>query len=158
MELIHDHWDFLRSLLCFLLFRFYPHLQVEERQFSVLVFRRVIHFKLYWWVVVVSYLFYQHHCPFVITGSFILSDRSLIHMRFTVLVSHSKRSNISVRGTDDLELGLYLALTTSSEVLTTMGITYLSFFPTRPHSSPARFFSPPLTESLEQATTRSINE
>ena len=31
-------------------------------------------------------------------------------------------SNISVRGTDDLELGLYLALTTSSEVLTTMGI------------------------------------
>ena len=25
------------------------------------------------------------------------------------------------------------------------------FFPTRPHSSPARFFSPPLTESLEQA-------
>ena len=31
-------------------------------------------------------------------------------------------SNISVRGTDDLELGLYLALTTSPEVLTTMGI------------------------------------
>ena len=27
----------------------------------------------------------------------------------------------------------------------------LSFFPTRSHSSPARFFSPPLTESLEQA-------
>ena len=27
----------------------------------------------------------------------------------------------------------------------------LSFFPTRPHSSPARFFNPPLTESLEQA-------
>ena len=32
-------------------------------------------------------------------------------------------SNISVRGTDDLELGLYLALTTSFEVLTTMGIS-----------------------------------
>ena len=31
-------------------------------------------------------------------------------------------SNISVRGTDDLKLGLYLALTTSPEVLTTMGI------------------------------------
>ena len=28
----------------------------------------------------------------------------------------------------------------------------LSFFPTRPHSSPAHFFNPPLTESLEQAT------
>ena len=27
----------------------------------------------------------------------------------------------------------------------------LSFFPTRPHSSPARFFNPSLTESLEQA-------
>ena len=27
----------------------------------------------------------------------------------------------------------------------------LSFFPTRPHSSPARFFNPPLTESLEKA-------
>ena len=27
----------------------------------------------------------------------------------------------------------------------------LSFFPTRPHSSPARFFNPPLTGSLEQA-------
>ena len=27
----------------------------------------------------------------------------------------------------------------------------LSFFPTRPHSSPTRFFNPPLTESLEQA-------
>ena len=31
-------------------------------------------------------------------------------------------SNISVRGTDDLELGLYLTLTTSPEVLITMGI------------------------------------
>ena len=28
----------------------------------------------------------------------------------------------------------------------------LSFFLTRPHSSPARFFNPPLTESLEQAS------
>ena len=29
----------------------------------------------------------------------------------------------------------------------------LSFLPTRPHSASARFFSPPLTESLEQATS-----
>ena len=32
----------------------------------------------------------------------------------------------------------------------------LSFFPTRPHSSPARCFSPPLTENLGQATTITV--
>ena len=39
----------------------------------------------------------------------------------------------------------------------TSGIRDLSFFPTRPHSSPARSFNPPLTESLEQAKSRPVD-
>ena len=76
MELIHDHWGFPVSFACSLLFCFYPHLQVEGRQLSVLVFRWLLHFKLYWWVDVVSNLFYQRHYPFVVIDSSILSDRS----------------------------------------------------------------------------------
>ena len=49
---------------------------------------------------------------------------------------------------------VYQELVYRNKVFKTMftGSPDLSFFPTRPHSSPARFFSPPLTESLEQAT------
>ena len=36
------------------------------------------------------------------------------------------------------------------------GILISPFFPTRPHSSPARFFIPPLTESLEQASNQNV--
>ena len=54
---------------------------------------------------------------------------------------------------------VYQELVYRNKVFKTMltGSPDLSFFPTRPHSSPARFFSPPLSESLEQAKYKSTS-